>query len=92
MTTDQLLKEFWPYIKRLNPTMNYELITKNYLFTGPFAQPVHERNYSQRAPMLETPASGIYLANLDSIYPWDRGTNYAVELGKRAAEMMTKRR
>ena len=27
----------------------------------------------------------IYLANLDSIYPWDRGTNYAVELGIRAA-------
>lgn len=85
MTKVQLLKVFMPYIKRLNPSMNYELITNNYLFVGPYAQPVHERNYSQRAPMLKTPASGMYLANLDSIYPWDRGTNYAVELGLKAA-------
>jgi protoporphyrinogen oxidase len=91
MTKDQLLKELWPYINRLNPSMNYELITKNYIFTGPFAQPVHLRHYSTRAPRLETPSPGIYLANLDSIYPWDRGTNYAVELGMNAARVIAEK-
>jgi len=28
----------------------------------------------------------VYLANMDSIVPWDRGTNYAIELGEKAAE------
>lgn len=88
MTKEQLLKKFLPYIKRLCPAMNYELITNNFLFVGPFAQPVHQINYSKKAPKLKTPIDGVYLANMDSIYPWDRGTNYAVELGMRAARAM----
>lgn len=85
LTKAQLLKKFLPYIKRLCPTTNYELITNNFLFVGPFAQPVHQLHYSHKAPKLETGVPGVYLANMDSIYPWDRGTNYAVELGIRAA-------
>ena len=78
-----------PYIKRLNPGFNSALSTINYqLFTGLYAQPVHELHYSSRAPKLETPIPNLYLANMDSIYPWDRGTNYAVELGKKAALRM----
>ncbi|MCX6794179.1 MAG: FAD-dependent oxidoreductase [Candidatus Gottesmanbacteria bacterium] len=86
MTKEQLLKKFMPFIKRLCPTMNYELITNNFLSVGPFAQPVHELHYSQRVPKLETPISNVYLANMDSIVPWDRGVNYAIELGKKAAK------
>jgi protoporphyrinogen oxidase len=85
MNKEQLLKEFMPYIKRLCPTMNQKLITNNYLYTVPFAQPVHQINYSKRAPKLITPVPHVFLANMDSIYPWDRGTNYAVELGQKAA-------
>lgn len=86
MTKDQLLKEFIPYIKRL--TDHRLQITQSFLFVGPFAQPVHELHYSQRAPKLETVIPNVYLANMDSIVPWDRGTNYAVELGLRAAQTM----
>jgi hypothetical protein len=25
---------------------------------------------------------------MSQVYPWDRGTNYAVEIGRRAARMM----
>lgn len=83
MTKEQLLKKFMPFIKRL--TMNDLRLTNSYLFIGPFAQPVHQINYSQIAPKFETPIPGVYLANMDSIYPWDRGTNYAVELGMKAS-------
>lgn len=89
MTKEQLLKKFTPFIKRLSPTMNYKLRTTNsFLFTAPFAQPVHERNYSQKIPNIQTPLPNVYLANMDSIVPWDRGTNYAVELGQKAANLM----
>lgn len=87
LTKDQLLKKFLPFIKRLSPGFDYERLTINsYLFTAPFAQPVQLLRYSRLAPKMETGMPNLYLANLDSIYPWDRGTNYAVELGKRAAE------
>lgn len=84
MTNNQLLKEFLPFLKRLNPRCQLSTVSCQ-LFVGPFAQPVHELHYSQIAPKLKTSVPGVYLANLDSIYPWDRGTNYAVELGIKAA-------
>lgn len=89
MTKEELLQTFVPFIRRINPSFNYQLSTINYkLFTAPFAQPVHLLHYSKLAPKLETGVKGVYLANLDSVYPWDRGTNYAVELGQKAAKQI----
>ncbi|OGG10047.1 hypothetical protein A2154_04440 [Candidatus Gottesmanbacteria bacterium RBG_16_43_7] len=83
-SADQLLSLFKPYIQRLSPNSKFKIL--NYkLFIGPYAQPVHQLHYSQKAPQLETGIPNIYLANMDSIYPWDRGTNYAVELGQKTA-------
>ena len=90
MTKEQLLKEFLPFVKRLNPLFRQLSIVNCQLFTGWYAQPVHQLHYSKLAPPLATPLKNIYLANLDSIYPWDRGTNYAVELGKKAARCILK--
>ncbi len=89
MTKEQLLKKFLPYLKKINPHLNSKFhILNSYLFTVPNAQPVHTLGYSKRAPQIITPYRHIYLANLDSVYPWDRGTNYAVEFGKRAAKII----
>lgn len=86
MTKEQLLKEFLPYIKKINPKLTSKILNlKSYLFTAPYAQPVHQVNYSKKAPPLESPIPDVFLANMDSIVPWDRGTNYAVELGVKAA-------
>jgi len=87
MDKEKVLKEFMPFIHRLNPNTKYE-IRNTYLFTAPFAQPVHEIRYSQRAPKLITGIPNVFLANMDSIVPWDRGVNYAVELGIRAAKQI----
>ena len=85
-TKEQLFKKFLPYIKKLCPDIAYEVKTmKSYMFIGPYAQPVHERHYSQKIPSIQTPVPGLYMANMDYIVPWDRGTNYAVLLGQNAA-------
>ena len=86
MTKQELLKKFMPFIKRLR-TSTF-MLHNVFLFTAPFAQPVHERNYSQKIPSIKTSVPNVYLANMDSIVPWDRGTNYAVELGIRAANIV----
>lgn len=88
MTKEQLLKKFMPYIKRLSQYSRFR-IHDSFVFVGPFAQPVHELHYSRKIPPIATPLPGVYLSNMDFIVPWDRGTNYAVELGIRAAHALT---
>jgi len=88
MTKEKLLEKFLPFIQRLNPHTKYD-IRNTFLFTAPFAQPVHELHYSSRSPKLETAVPDVYLANMDSIVPWDRGTNYAIALGQKAAAAIT---
>jgi hypothetical protein len=45
-------------------------------------------NHSQNIPAIQTPIEGLYFASMSQVYPWDRGTNFAVEIGRRAARMM----
>ncbi len=87
MTKEQLLKKFLPYIKRLAHDLRFTIYNLQ-LFVGPYAQPIHQLRYSDHIPPIATPVDGVYLANMDFVVPWDRGTNYAVELGQRAAKII----
>lgn len=91
MTKEELLKIYLPYLKKINPQFNWQSSIINYqLFLGPFAQPVFPVNYSRTKPDFHTPIPNVYLANMDMVYPWDRGTNYAIELGYQVAELVEK--
>lgn len=89
LTAQQLLKEFDPYLQKINPEYKSSLIGIK-KFSTPFAQPIIPINYSKMIPPFETPLKNVYLANMQQVYPWDRGTNYAVELGEKAATLITK--
>jgi protoporphyrinogen oxidase len=87
MTKEELFQVYLPYLKIINPKFNPQPTTHNpQLFSDPYAQPVFPVNYSQIKPGFLTPIKNVYLANMDMVYPWDRGTNYAVELGFKIAE------
>lgn len=89
MTKSNLLKTFLPAVKKLASSNNRFMVTDSFMFVGPFAQPVHQLRYSSRIPPIATPIPGVFMANMDFVVPWDRGTNYAVSLGQRAARTMT---
>lgn len=89
MSKTQLLKLFTPHLRKINPTFNLSLLTFH-LFTFPFAQPVVTNKYQKQIPSFVTPLKNTFLANLSMVYPWDRGTNYAVEMGGKVAEMVDK--
>jgi len=55
------------------------------VFRAPYAQPIPLVNHSWNIPDMRTPIPGFYLANMSLVYPWDRGTNYAVRIGRQAA-------
>lgn len=89
MSKEELFKLYLPYLKKINPHFNFTLYTLRFeLFFGPFAQPVFPVNYSQHIPPFQTPIKNVYLANMDMVYPWDRGTNYAVEIGEKIADLV----
>lgn len=89
MNKEQKLKLFDPFLRKINPDYKKNIIGYE-LFQAPFAQPVIPTNYSKMIPSMITPLKNVYLANMQQVYPWDRGTNYAVELGEKVAALVVK--
>ncbi len=80
-----LVERFLPALRAINPAFQRTWIRKWWVWRAPYAQPVPELHHSARIPNLKTPLPGLYWASMSQVYPWDRGTNYAVEIGRRAA-------
>lgn len=80
-----LVERFLPALKKVNPAFRRDWIRKSWVWRAPYAQPVPELNHSRNIPDIKTPLPGLYWASMSQVYPWDRGTNYAVEIGRRAA-------
>jgi hypothetical protein len=55
---------------------------------APYAQPVPPVGYLEMIPDVRTPVRGLYFASMSQVYPWDRGTNFAVEMGRKVAAMV----
>src|SRR3989344_9260947 len=80
-----LIREFQPYLSTINPKFDKKWVNSAYLFKAPFAQPIIPTNYLEKVPAFETPIKDLYLCNIQQVYPWDRGTNYAVTNGEAVA-------
>lgn len=76
---------FTSVLHHFNPDFRPEWVRKSWLFRARYAQPVPVINQSRNIPDIRTPLPGVYLASMSQVYPWDRGTNFAVEIGRRAA-------
>ncbi len=85
LSKEKIEELFLPHLSRFNPHFRPDWIRKTWLFREPYAQPVPLVNHSRVVPSLETPIPGLYWASMHHVYPWDRGTNYSVELGRKAA-------
>jgi protoporphyrinogen oxidase len=90
LSQDELLELFIPAIQRINPDFDRSWINKVWLHTTKYAQPVPLLEHSRHIPAIETLLPGLYFASMSQVYPWDRGTNFAVEIGRKAAGLMLK--
>ncbi len=88
LTKEEMVKRFLPSLKKINPEFSEDWVLKSWLFRAPYAQPVPGINHSEKIPSIQTPIPNLYFASMSQVYPWDRGTNYAVELGRKAAKIM----
>jgi len=85
MSKEELADIFLPALSRFNPDFQRDWVKDVWLFRTRYAQPVPSVNHSQNIPPLRTPLTGVYFASMSQVYPWDRGTNFAVEIGRRVA-------
>jgi protoporphyrinogen oxidase len=92
MSKEELLERFLPALKRVNPRFEAAWVRDAWLHREPYAQPIVPVNHSRNVPPLATPLPGLFWASMSQVYPWDRGTNFAVELGQRVAREMLKHR
>jgi len=88
LTREELLERFLPSFKRVNPDFTPDWVNQVWLGKTNYAQPVPFVNHSRNIPAIQTPLSGLYFASMSQVYPWDRGTNFAVEIARRAARLM----
>jgi protoporphyrinogen oxidase len=88
LSKDDLVQRFLPSLSRVNPRFSPDWVRESWLFRTPYAQPIPLLNHSQAIPDLRTPLPGLWFASMSQVYPWDRGTNYAVEIARRAVRRM----
>jgi len=88
MSDEELLERFTPAFEKFNPEFQRNWVKKIWVFKTNYAQPVPLVDHSKNIPAIPTPIEGLYFASMSQVYPWDRGTNFAVEIGRRAARMM----
>jgi hypothetical protein len=60
-------------------------VTEHHVWRARFSQPIAEPHYSKLIPAEQTPLGNVLLTSMAQIYPEDRGTNYAIREGRRAA-------
>jgi protoporphyrinogen oxidase len=88
ISDEELIERFTAVLPKVNPQFSREWIRKAWVWRAPYAQPVPGVNHSQKIPDIKTPLPGLYWASMSQVYPWDRGTNYSVEMGRQVAQRM----
>lgn len=79
---EEMFEVYEATLKRFNPDYDRSWVRDTWISKAKYAQPVVPTNYSQHIPSLRTPLPNLYFASMSQVYPWDRGTNFAVEIGQ----------
>jgi protoporphyrinogen oxidase len=81
----QVWAAYLPFLQKINPAFRDDWVRSRRVFRAAHAQPIVPLRYSGRIPPFATAIPGLYHACMAQIYPEDRGQNYAVRSGNRAA-------
>ncbi len=88
MDESELAQEFEAGLRQLAPEFKSNQVLGRWLHRTAYAQPVPVLGFGASRLPVQTPLDGLFLATMSQVWPWDRGTNYAVEIGQRAARLM----
>jgi len=87
-TKEEILEDVLPVLTKFNPEFKANWVNKTWMFRAKYAQPIPLVDHSKNIPATRTPIKGLYFASMSQVYPWDRGTNFAVQIGRSTARQM----
>jgi len=88
MSADEILDQYMPYLRRMFKGFQRDWVTRAWAWRERYTQPLIGLRYSSLKPPFQTPVKGLWFSSMAQVYPEDRGMNYAVVYGRRAAEEM----
>ena len=88
-SAEEILSYTLGHLQKMFPEFSPDWILASHVWRESYSQPLVTKNYSQLIPPHRLPVHGLWLATMAQIYPEDRGTNYAVAMGRRIAKEMS---
>jgi protoporphyrinogen oxidase len=85
MEDENVVRYCLTHLQRMFPALTPEWVLAAHVWRARYSQPIVVRRYGSLIPGIETPLTGLFLSSMAQVYPEDRGTNYAIREGRRAA-------
>ncbi len=83
LSKKELVSYYLKYLQEIFPDFDKKNIKKTYLFREEDSQPIFDKIFiKNKISRFNTLLKNIYISNLDSTYPNDRGVNYAIKKAK----------
>ncbi len=86
---DQLLDEAFDCLQRINPKLERSSIRATKVARLRHGQPICEPGFAAKIPPVQTPISGLQVADTCFYYPEDRGIAQSIRLGEHMARAVT---
>ena len=87
LSDEEFTKVAMKTLNKINPDLSTSDVKKSWVIKSPYAQPIALINASEHLPHMSLPElPNLFHGSLAHVYPWDRGTNFALELGEKVAE------
>ncbi len=84
---EEIMAEWKAGLKAMFPHFDESQILEEKLFRFKDAQHIVGTDYIEKIPAYQSPVPHVFLSNFSQIFPDDRGTNYAIEEGKKIATL-----
>lgn len=87
-TPAEIAREWKDGLRKMFPHFDEAQILEEKLFRFKDAQHIVGTDYIDKIPAYQSPVPHVFLSNFSQIFPDDRGTNYAIEEGKKITELV----
>lgn len=84
-TNAELIEEVLTYLPRINPQFKREWILATHCHRYEFAQTICPTGFFDMLPPMQTPVSGLFMADTGYYYPEDRSINESIAVAKALA-------
>ncbi|RMF93119.1 MAG: NAD(P)/FAD-dependent oxidoreductase [Candidatus Schekmanbacteria bacterium] len=88
-TKEEIINTYSKYLSRINSRFSEDSIEKAFVFKDKYAQPICETGFSALTPGIKTSIKGLYITDSCQLHPDDRTISNSINLGKKAAEMLS---